>query len=188
MTIHRLLEWKPGGRWRNNEKPLDADLIIIDEASMIDTLLMNSLLKAIDPGTHLLLVGDVDQLPSVGAGNVLRDLIASGKVPTVILDTIYRQAADSHIITNAHRINQSQMPLFTRTSRDFFFFGRTEPKDAAALLIDIVAHRLPQKFGVNPLADIQVRENMHRGAVGVGALNQALQEALNPYAHDLRAA
>lgn len=184
LTIHRLLEWKPGGFLRNNEKPLDADLIIIDEASMIDTLLMNHLLKAIDPGTHLLLVGDIDQLPSVGAGNVLRDLIASGQVPTVVLDTIYRQAADSYIIVNAHRINQGQMPIFTRNSRDFFFFRRTEPKDAAALLIDIVSNRLPQKFGINALTDIQVLSPMHRGAVGVGALNQALQEALNPYADD----
>ncbi len=183
QTIHRLLEYKPtsGQQFlRDRFNPLDADLIIVDEASMIDTLLMNHLLKAVEAGSHLLLVGDIDQLPSVGAGNVLRDLIASGIVPTVTLDQIYRQAEDSYIIVNAHRINQGKMPKFEKNSRDFFFFNAPEPEPAADLLIDIVSRRLPHKFGFDPLADIQVLSPMHRGLAGVGTLNERLQEVLNP--------
>ncbi len=183
QTIHRLLEYKPmsGKQFlRDRFNPLDADLIIVDEASMIDTLLMNHLLKAVEAGSHLLLVGDVDQLPSVGAGNVLRDLIGSGVVPTITLDTIYRQAEGSYIILNAHRINQGRMPKFERDSQDFFFFHEAEPDKAATLLLDVVSKRLPQKFGFDPLADIQVLSPMHRGAAGVSALNERLQERLNP--------
>jgi exodeoxyribonuclease V alpha subunit len=183
QTIHRLLEWNPSsGRQfvRNGDNPLDADLIIVDEASMIDTLLMNHLLKAIKEGTHLLLVGDVDQLPSVGAGNVLRDLINSKKIPTVRLDKIYRQAADSYIIINAHRINQAQMPIFSRDTHDFFFFKEENPHRAAVLLIDIVGRRLPRSFNYDPERQIQVLSPMHRGPVGVAALNEALQHTLNP--------
>ncbi len=186
QTIHRLLEFNPSSGQqfvRDRSNPLDADIIIVDEASMIDTLLMNSLLKAVPAGTHLLLVGDVDQLPSVGAGNVLRDLIDSGVVPTIALDTIYRQAEGSYIIVNAHRINQGEMPLFPRDATDFFFFKAEEPEQAAKLLLDVVCRRLPQKFGLNPDTEIQVLSPMHRGLVGVGALNVALQETLNPSIH-----
>jgi exodeoxyribonuclease V alpha subunit len=183
QTIHRLLEFSPSSGQqflRDRSNPLEADIIIVDEASMIDTLLMNSLLKAVPAGTHLLLVGDVDQLPSVGAGNVLRDLIASGVVPTVALDTIYRQAEGSYIIVNAHRINQGEFPLFPKDAKDFFFFKEEEPERAANLLLDIVCWRLPKKFGLDPDREIQVLSPMHRGVVGVGALNASLQEALNP--------
>lgn len=187
QTIHRLLEWSPSSGQqflRDRTNPLDADLIIVDESSMMDTLLMNHLLKAVEAGTHLLLVGDVDQLPSVGAGNVLRDLIASGMLPTVTLDTIYRQAEGSYIIVNAHRINQGEMPHFGRDAKDCFFFKEDDPQKAAALLLDIVSQRLPQRFGLDPLRDIQVLSPMHRGAAGVGALNEALQARLNPPAPD----
>jgi exodeoxyribonuclease V alpha subunit len=165
---------------RDRENPLDADLIIVDEASMIDILLMNHLLKAVEAGSHLLLVGDIDQLPSVGAGNVLRDLIASETIPVTCLETIFRQAEDSYIIVNAHRINQGQMPVFARDARDFFLFRFSEPEPAADMLIDIVARRIPRKFGYDPRTSIQVLSPMHRGAVGVGALNQRLQATLNP--------
>lgn len=182
-TIHRLLEFSPGEGsmfLRDRENPLDADLIIVDEASMIDILLMNHLLKAVEAGSHLLLVGDIDQLPSVGAGNVLRDLIASETIPVTRLETIFRQAEDSYIIVNAHRINQGQMPVFARDARDFFLFRFSEPEPAADMLIDIVARRIPRKFGYDPRTSIQVLSPMHRGAVGVGALNQRLQATLNP--------
>ncbi len=183
QTIHRLLEWNPSSGQqfvRDRTNPLDADMIIVDEASMIDCLLMNNLLKAVEAGTHLLLVGDIDQLPSVGAGNVLRDLIASGQIPTVVLDIIYRQAEGSYIIVNAHRINDGEMPLFTKDAQDFFYFKANDPQRASALLLDIVHRRLPERFGYNPDTDIQVLSPMHRGAVGVAALNEALQAALNP--------
>lgn len=183
QTIHRLLEFSPraGQQFlRDRQNPLDADMIIVDEASMIDTLLMNHLLKAVEAGSHLLLVGDADQLPSVGAGNVLRDLIASGCVPTVQLDTIFRQAAESLIIVNAHRINRGEFPRFPRQSRDFFFFHQPDPEKAAALVLDLVKRRIPRQFGFDPERDIQVLSPMHRGAVGVGSLNVRLQESLNP--------
>lgn len=183
QTIHRLLEFSPSSGQqflRDRQNPLDADLIIVDEASMIDTLLMNHLLKAVEAGSHLLLVGDVDQLPSVGAGNVLRDLIASGCVPTVRLDTIFRQAAESFIIVNAHRINRGEFPIFPKPGRDFFFFNQPDPEKAAALILDLVRRRIPTRFGFDPERDIQVLSPMHRGAVGVGSLNTRLQEALNP--------
>jgi exodeoxyribonuclease V alpha subunit len=141
---------------------------------------MNNLLKAIHPTAHVLFVGDVDQLPSVGAGNVLRDLVNSGQVPVVRLSLIFRQAAGSHIITNAHRVNNGQMPLFPKASKDFFLFAQTEPEAAAEWVVDVVQNRIPQRFGLNPLEDIQVLSPMHRGAAGVGQLNQRLQAALNP--------
>ncbi|GAP63091.1 exodeoxyribonuclease V alpha subunit [Ardenticatena maritima] len=183
QTIHRLLEFKPSAGnlfLRDRENPLDADMIIVDEASMIDILLMNHLLKAIPAGAHLLIIGDIDQLPSVGPGNVLRDLIESEQIPVTRLKTIFRQEADSYIIVNAHRINNGEMPIFARNSRDFFFFNQPEPEPAADLVLDIVARRIPQKFGYNPLTDVQVLSPMHRGAVGVGELNRRLQERLNP--------
>ncbi len=182
-TIHRLLEVKPaeGFRFaRDQENPLDADMIIVDETSMVDILLMNHLLKAVEAGSHLLLVGDVDQLPSVGAGNVLRDLIASAVIPVTRLDTIFRQAEDSYIIVNAHRINRGEMPVCNGPARDFFLFAADDAERAADLVLDIVARRIPAKFGYDADRDIQVLSPMHRGAAGVGELNRRLQETLNP--------
>ncbi len=188
QTIHRLLEVAPGSDGvrfkRNDENPLPVDMVIVDEASMLDVLLTNHLLKAIPPGAHLLFVGDVDQLPSVGAGNVLRDIIHSGVVPVVRLQQIFRQAEDSYIVVNAHRIRQGQMPVLdNRRSRDFFLFKVDDPEVAANWIVDIVCHRIPRRFGFTP-DEIQVLSPMHRGAVGVAHLNQRLQEVLNPPAAD----
>lgn len=183
QTLHRLLEFAPHQGYkflRDRDNPLDADMIVIDEASMIDLLLMNALTKAIDATSHLLLVGDVDQLPSVGAGNVLRDMIDSGVVPTVALDTIFRQAADSYIVVNAHRINRGRFPTFSRSARDFFLFPHAEPEEAADRVLGLVAQRIPRKFGYDSLEDIQVLSPMYRGAAGVAMLNERLQEVLNP--------
>jgi exodeoxyribonuclease V alpha subunit len=181
-TIHRLLEVSPSEGFkfqRNLDNPLECDVLILDECSMIDLMLMNSVLKAVHPASHLLLVGDADQLPSVGAGNVLRDLIASEAVPVTRLDVIFRQAADSSIITNAHRINRGEMPQFPSNKQDFYFFGKEDPAEAAELLVDVVARRIPDKFGL-PLSDIQVLSPMHRGVVGARSLNEKLQATLNP--------
>ncbi len=199
-TIHRLLEFKPAGGLlfqRNEEHPLEADLVIVDEASMLDLLLTNHLLKAISPGAHLLLVGDIDQLPSVGAGNVLRDVIQAieqrsggaeeqgepqpiGSAAVVRLDTIFRQPEGSYIITNAHRINRGQLPIFdNKTSVDFFLFKEEDPAKAADLVVELVNKRIPDKFGLRS-DQIQVLSPMHRGEVGVSALNERLQAALNP--------
>lgn len=183
QTLHRLLEFKPyeGNKFlRDRDNPLDADLIIVDELSMIDILLMNALLKAIDITSHLLFVGDPDQLPSVGAGNVLKDLIASSVMPVVSLDVIFRQAETSLIVTNAHRINRGEMPAFTPTAEDFFFFDESEPEEAAARVVELIKERIPNKFRLDPLEDIQVLSPMHRGQIGVGELNLRLQAALNP--------
>ena len=182
-TIHRLLEVKAAQGFqfaRDQDNPLDADMIIVDETSMVDILLMNHLLKAVEAGSHLLLVGDVDQLPSVGAGNVLRDLIASDVIPVTRLDTIFRQAEDSFIIVNAHRINRGEMPVCNGPARDFFLFRQGDAESAADMILDIVAQRIPAKFGYDADRDIQVLSPMHRGAAGVSALNQRLQERLNP--------
>jgi exodeoxyribonuclease V alpha subunit len=185
-TIHRLLEVSPGEGFkfqRNQDNPLECDLLIVDECSMVDLILMNNLLKAIHPASHVLLVGDADQLPSVGAGNVLRDIIASGVVPVTRLEVIFRQAADSSIITNAHRINNGEMPLFPQDKKDFYFFGKEDPDEAAELVVDIVARRIHEKFGI-PVEDIQVLSPMHRGAAGARALNEKLQAGLNPLSYD----
>lgn len=182
-TLHRLLEFAPGeGRMfkRDDENPIDADLVVVDEVSMVDLLMMNHLTRALDPASHLLLVGDVDQLPSVGAGNVLRDLIDSGVVPTVALNQIFRQGERSHIVLNAHRINQGEMPVLDRASDDFFLFPAEGADDAADWVVDVVATRIPRRFGLDPLRDVQVLSPMHRGAAGVAALNERLQAALNP--------
>ncbi|CAG0936278.1 ATP-dependent RecD-like DNA helicase [Thermoflexales bacterium] len=179
-TIHRLLEFAPQeGFKRNVQNPLEIDLLVIDEASMIDLLLMNHLLKAVPLDAHLLLVGDVDQLPSVGAGDVLRDIIASERAAVIRLEVIFRQAMQSHIITNSHRINRGQMPLTPQEAGDFFFFIKEDPDEAAELIVDLVAARIPNKFGVKP-ADIQVLSPMYRSSTGVTALNTRLQEKLNP--------
>ncbi len=180
-TIHRLLEFKPGeGFSRNKEYPLDVDMVVIDEASMLDLMLANSLLKAIPADTHLLLVGDIDQLPSVGAGDVLADLIESGVTAVVRLQTIFRQAAGSLIIHNAHRINQGFMPETRPNATDFFIFVKDDPDEAAALLVDVVQKRIPQKFGLDGFEDVQVLAPMYNGRLGVSNLNNMLQAALNP--------
>jgi exodeoxyribonuclease V alpha subunit len=179
------LEYSPlEGFKRDADNPLDADMVIVDEASMLDLLLTNNLLKAVPLDCHLLFVGDVDQLPSVGAGNVLRDLIDSGMPAVVRLETIFRQAEGSYIIENAHRINQGLTPRFPKDTTDFFLFVQKEPEAAADLIVDIVQNRIPHKFGLDPLSDVQVLSPMYRGAVGVGNLNQRLQAALNPPASD----
>ena len=180
-TLHRLLQLRPGGDAAfNREHPLDADLVVVDEASMLDVLLANTLVKAIPPGAHLLLVGDVDQLPSVGAGEVLRDLLAADQVlPSIKLTHIFRQAQQSGVITNAHRINAGQSPL-TQGLSDFFLFAEEDAEQTAALTVDIVARRLPTRFGLDPRRDVQVLCPMHRGPAGAGALNEQLQAALTP--------
>ena len=181
QTLHRLLGFSPMGGFEHNEQNrLPADMIVVDEVSMLDLILTNNLLKAVDPAAHLLFVGDVDQLPSVGAGNVLRDLVSSGVVPVIRLGTIFRQAAASHIITNAHRINAGQPPIFERDSNDFFLFAEEDPEAAAQRLVEVVRERIPRRFGLDPLSDVQVLAPMHRGAVGVANLNLLLQAALNP--------
>jgi exodeoxyribonuclease V alpha subunit len=179
-TIHRMLGYMPDGGFDYDEdNPLDADMFIVDEASMIDLALFYNLLKAIRPHSHLMLVGDIDQLPSVGAGNVLRDVIDSGLAHVTRLETIFRQSEDSLIVVNAHRVNHGQMPHVQNESRDFFFFREEDPERAAELVVDIVQNRLPTKFGVDPLDEVQVIAPMYRGPVGVNALNDALQVALN---------
>ncbi|NJN81734.1 MAG: AAA family ATPase [Caldilineaceae bacterium] len=202
-TIHRLLEFQPSEGMsfkRNEESPLETDLLIVDEASMLDVVLANHLLKAISPGTHLLLVGDVDQLPSVGAGNVLKDIIAAIEGETtapstgafktlrnasvIRLQTIFRQAEGSYIIVNAHQINRGQMPTIDNSdATDFFVFKTDEPERAAQLCVELVQTRIPRRFGI-PSDAIQVLSPMHRGVVGVGSLNEALQAALNPPSAD----
>jgi len=185
-TIHRLLEFSPqGGRHfnRNAANPLECDLLVVDEASMLDILLANHLLKAVPPGAHLLLVGDTDQLPSVGPGRVLRDILESMAVPSIHLDAIFRQAADSGIITNAHRINNGELPHY-KNLNDFFFFPAAEPERCAALTVELVAARIPRRFGYDSCADIQVLSPTHRGPAGVAGLNRLLQEALNPTTPD----
>ena len=180
-TLHRLLGFAPGEGYKfNADNPLPVDLLVVDEASMLDLLLTYTLLKALRPGTHLLLVGDVDQLPSVGAGDVLRDLIESGLAPLTRLSQIFRQAAESHIISNAHRINQGQAPLMPRDSRDFFVFPAETAEEAADWVQQVVSQRIPARFGLDPLREIQVLAPMYRGPAGVHALNEALQAALNP--------
>ena len=180
-TIHRLLGFTPGEGFKHNlEKPLPIDLLVVDEASMLDITLANHLLKALRPGAHLVLVGDVDQLPSVGAGDVLRDVIASGLVPVTRLNQIFRQPPGSHIITNAHNINQGMMPVFPKDSRDFYVFPADNPEEAATWLEEVVCQRIPTRFKLDPLEDIQVLAPMYRGQAGVHALNQRLQATLNP--------
>ncbi len=188
-TVHRLLEVKPQSGLlsfaRDESNPLDADLVIVDEASMLDLLLAHSLVRAIRPGTHLVLVGDVDQLPSVGAGNVLRDVIAAieGGLPNaalIRLDTIFRQAAGSYIVDNAHRVVSGQMPVTDDPDATDFFLARTDdPVRAAQLIQQLVCERIPARFGFSS-DDIQVLSPMHRGEAGVASLNTRLQDALNP--------
>jgi len=180
-TLHRLLEFSPmeGGFQRDEDNPLDVDMLIIDESSMLDLVLFYVTLKALRPTAHLMLVGDVDQLPSVGAGNVLKDVIHSGLAKVTRLSQIFRQDKRSTIALNAHRINQGEMPLLDNNSEDFFFFNVPDAADAARMVVDVTVRRLPERFGYNPIHDIQVIAPMYRGSVGVDALNVALQAALN---------
>ncbi len=183
-TVHRLLEFLPatGEFARGTGLPLEADLVVVDEASMLDVELAACLLEAIPSGCRTVLVGDADQLPSVGPGNVLGDVIASQVVPTIRLGQIFRQAETSRIVVNAHRIQAGQMPLLDPDSEggDFFFVARDDPEAAVETVVDLVVRRIPGRFGVHPIRDLQVLTPMHRGPLGVTALNQRLQEALAP--------
>ena len=183
-TIHRLLEVDPRtGRFSKDESnPLACDLLVVDETSMVDVLLMHSLVRALPDRAGLILVGDVDQLPSVGPGTVLQDLIASSVVPVVRLTEVFRQAAGSQIITNAHRIRRGQMPDLRRadSSSDFHFIERDDPEKIAATLTKLVQKRIPERFGLDAIRDIQVLCPMNRGSLGVRELNTALQAVLNP--------
>ena len=188
-TIHRLLEYggEEGAFARNAENPLDADCVIADEASMIDLLLMRSLLRAVEPGTRLILVGDADQLPSVGAGNVLGDILASGVVPCARLTDIYRQSETSRIVMNAHLINHGEMPLLNEKDTDFFFERRSTYADTARSVLSLVTRRLPSYLGYPAkkaaslsVRNIQVLAPARKGECGVNSLNVLLQEVLNP--------
>jgi exodeoxyribonuclease V alpha subunit len=186
-TIHRLLEFKPPeGYQRNEENPLEGDVLIVDECSMIDIILMYNLLKAIPSHMRLILVGDVDQLPSVGAGNVLRDIINSESIPVIKLTRIFRQAQNSSIIMNAHKVNDGKFPeITTRRTSDFFFIEDEDPEHAAAQIVELVRTRLPKHYNVRS-TEIQVLTPMQRGVVGAANLNAILQEALNPGEECLR--
>jgi exodeoxyribonuclease V alpha subunit len=183
-TIHRLLEFDPKafGFKRNEENPLDCDLLVVDESSMVDVLLMQSLLKAVPSTAALLIVGDIDQLPSVGPGQVLADIIGSGAVPVVRLTEVFRQAAQSKIITTAHAINAGHMPDLGKPDgeADFYFVPATDPEQAVPRIVELVTKRIPQRFGFDPIKDIQVLCPMNRGGVGARSLNVELQAALNP--------
>ncbi|UAB99908.1 ATP-dependent RecD-like DNA helicase [Dactylosporangium vinaceum] len=179
-TVHRLLQLRPGGDASfDRDHPLEADLVVVDESSMLDLILANKLVKAIPEGAHLLLVGDVDQLPSVGAGEVLRDILGAPHIPRVRLTKVFRQAAQSGVVVNAHRINAGQAPVFGQHP-DFFLFPVEEPEATADTIVDIVANRVPRRFGIKP-RDIQVLTPMHRGPAGAGGLNARLQEAIAPH-------
>lgn len=181
-TIHSLLEYDfaDGGFKRDEDNPIKADLIIIDEASMIDTFLMFHLLKAIPDHCRVIFVGDIDQLPSVGPGSVLKDLIYSEILPTTILDEIFRQAKGSMIVTNAHKVNQGQMPYLVNEKSDFLFFAEEQPEKISEKLIELVCHTLPENKGYDPIDAIQVLAPMRKGVLGIEALNTLLQEKLNP--------
>ena len=186
-TIHRLLECKPPeGYQKNEDNPLDGDVLIIDECSMIDMILMNALLKAIPEGMRLILVGDIDQLPSVGAGNVLRDIIDSGVFPVVRLTRIFRQAQSSRIIMNAHAINEGKFPdISNGKNTDFFYIEKEDPEEAVQEIVRLVKNNLPRYYKT-PWNHIQVLTPMQKGIVGAANLNPALQEALNPQGDGLR--
>jgi exodeoxyribonuclease V alpha subunit len=183
-TIHRLLEVDPkgGGFIRGDDNPLDCDLLVVDEASMVDVMLMQALMKAVPDKAALLIVGDIDQLPSVGPGQVLADIISSVAVPVVRLTEVFRQAAQSRIITSAHRINQGSIPDLSPpgTETDFYFVQADDPESAVARIIELVKTRIPKRFGLDPIRDIQVLCPMNRGGVGARSLNIELQAALNP--------
>ena len=183
-TIHRLLEVNPkgGGFKRNEENPLECELLVIDETSMVDVMLMQAVLKAIPDNSALLVVGDIDQLASVGPGQVLADIISSGAVPVVRLTEVFRQAAQSQIITNAHKINKGAIPNLSnpKGESDFYFVQADDPETAVPRIIELVKNRIPQRFGLDPIRDVQVLCPMNRGGVGARSLNIELQAALNP--------
>jgi len=184
-TLHRLLEYAPHDNTyqRNEENPLPYQFVIVDEVSMVDILLFYHLLKALPADAHLLLVGDADQLPSVGPGNVLRDLLRSGAIPSVVLTELFRQAKQSQIVVNAHRINAGQMPFLKRDAgSDFFFVPEEDPIKAQHLVLDFVQRRIPTHYHLNPMTDIQVLSPMYKGPLGVTDLNEELQARLNPSA------
>ena len=185
MTIHRLLEFQPheGGFQRTRENPLEADVLVVDEASMVDALLFRAVLGALRPGAQLVLVGDIDQLPSVGAGAILGDVIDSSAATVIRLTEIFRQAAASKIVVSAHRINRGEMPELEAPgggNSDFYFISREDPDAARSTIVELVAERIPGRFGLDAITDIQVLTPMHRGDLGTAALNRALQERLNP--------
>ncbi|MGD8472188.1 MAG: ATP-dependent RecD-like DNA helicase [Desulfobacterales bacterium] len=186
-TIHRLLEYSihKHGFQRNEKNPLDCDLLIIDETSMIDTILMHHLLKAIPATTTCIFVGDVNQLPSVGPGNVLNDMIACGAVAVVELNEIFRQARTSRIVVNAHKINEGKLPAFDQSelfdpNNDFYFIEQDDAQKVLEIILELVKRRIPQRFGFDALEDIQVLTPMHKGIVGAANLNDQLQSVLNP--------
>jgi len=183
-TIHRLLEYSPkyGAFIRDETHPLETDIVVVDEMSMVDIVLMFNLLRAVPPNGSLVLVGDVDQLPSVGPGSVLREIIQSGIFPVVKLETIFRQAARSMIVMNAHKINRGEFPLLkpAGTEQDFYFVEKDEPEDVCRTVVEMAARRIPAKFGLDPVDDVQVLSPMHKGPVGVARLNDELQKLLNP--------
>jgi exodeoxyribonuclease V alpha subunit len=188
MTLHRLLEFQPQtqGFARNANDPLEVDAVVVDEMSMVDTELFRALVSAMPPAAQLVLVGDVDQLPSVGPGAVLADVIASGAATVVELTEIFRQAAASRIVINAHRVNRGESPELERppggepTRSDFYFVERDDPVAARETLLELVTERIPSRFGFDPLRDVQVLTPMHRGDLGTMTLNQELQARLNP--------
>jgi exodeoxyribonuclease V alpha subunit len=174
---------------RDRDNPLEADLVVVDEVSMLDIELARSLLEAVPASSRLVLVGDADQLPSVGPGNVLADLIASGRVRVTRLAEIFRQAEQSLIVVNAHRINSGEMPLFGNhgAGDDFFFVHRDDPAEAAALAIEFASRRIPERFALDPIRDVQILSPMHRGELGVTSLNTRLRELLTPPGPELEA-
>lgn len=189
-TIHRILEFSPqgGGFQRNEQKPLPADLVLVDETSMVDILLLHHLLKAVSPHATLVLVGDADQLPSVGPGNVLQEIVRSGQFPVVRLTEIFRQARESRIIVNAHLIQQGKFPVLRSESRglqDFYFIQKEDPEEAVQVILRLCSERIPARFHLDPVDEIQVLSPMHRGVIGTQRLNSLLQEALNPQAVSL---
>jgi len=189
-TIHRMLEFNPQklGFQRDESRPLDVDVLVLDETSMVDTILMYHLLKAVPSEATLIMVGDVNQLPSVGAGNVLKDIIASGKVPVVELKEIFRQAGQSRIVTNAHRINTGLMPELAADKghlEDFYFIEQEEPGQVLQIIVELVTERIAKRFKLNAFEEIQILSPMHKGVVGTENLNTKLQEVLNPSGEEI---
>jgi exodeoxyribonuclease V alpha subunit len=189
-TVHRLLEYSPaaGGFQRTAARPLEAEFVVLDEVSMVDLSLMNHLLAAIHPQTTLILVGDADQLPSVGPGNVLGDLISSEKIPLVRLQTVFRQAGASLIVTNAHLVNEGKMPQNPEgdSLSDFYIIEKSDPEEALRIIKELVYRRIPERFGLDPVDQVQVLTPMHKGSVGTENLNRELRAALNPHGQELK--
>jgi exodeoxyribonuclease V alpha subunit len=189
-TIHRLLEFSPQ-KWqfqRNQDNPLKVDVLILDECSMIDNNLMHHLVKGVPAGATVILVGDVNQLPSVGPGSVLKDIIKSDVVPVVELNEIFRQAGASHIVFNAHKINSGLMPSLKTTKErldDFYFIEQDDPEQVLNIIMELVCERIPRRFNFDPIDDIQVLSPMHKGTAGTDSLNARLQSALNPSKKEL---